>query len=74
MKIKMLTRYAGPLGCFEVGQDPNLPDSEKAALVMNGFALSCSKVEAAIETAMTSGAEENTAVTPKQGTAGRVKR
>jgi hypothetical protein len=79
MKISMLTTYAGPLGCFQPGQDPPIPDNEKKALVSGGFAKSLDDFAPVVEKApvietATVKTPENAAINPKPKPAGRQKK
>jgi len=40
MKVKMLTRYAGPSGTCQPGKIINLPEKEAKSLISGGYALS----------------------------------
>lgn len=43
MKVKMLSRYAGPKGSFSVGQEVDVSSKEADDLISGGFAVPVKK-------------------------------
>jgi len=70
MRIRLLTTYAGPLGCYGEGTDPAIDDRSKQVLVDAGYAVCLDRP--IVETAAVA-VPETAAMTPK-AYGGRVKK